>query len=52
MQLNPFLDLILLHLLDHFLKEPGFRQLVFDLCRILSRLFQSTPEVDLFIPKI
>jgi hypothetical protein len=43
MQLNPFLGLILLQLLDHFLKEPGVTQLAFDLCRILPRLFQSPP---------
>jgi len=30
MQLKPFLDLILLQLLDHFLKEPGFMQLAFE----------------------
>jgi hypothetical protein len=52
MQLKPVLDLILLQLLDHFLKEPGFTELAFDPMSNSSRLLQSPPEVDLFIPKI
>jgi hypothetical protein len=52
MELKPVLDLILLQLLDHFLKEPGFTELAFDPMSNSSRLLQSPPEVDLFIPKI
>jgi hypothetical protein len=52
MQLKRVLDLILLQLLEHFLKEPGFTELAFDPMSNSSRLVQSPPEVDLTIPKV
>ena len=51
MVLKSVLDLILLQLLDHFLKEPGFTELAFDPMSNSSRLLQSPPEVELTIPK-